>query len=270
MFHAYMMKTVCFYCQVAECTVFCIADYDRTEEEKDMTQRWVKWGILLLVASFFLPAMAACEKTMAPTYVLSEDETYYILQDIGTGAADIVIPATYGGLPVRAIGEEAFSEALDAARVGLCSVVIPDSVTVIGKGAFRDCTSLTDVSLGQGVTRIEDSTFFYCTSLAGITLPAGVTQIGNFALAGCTGLKSIQIPDRVTDIGYCAFYHCTALQEIQIPAGVTYIGEGAFDGCYALEEIVFAGTQAQWAALIKGTTVPSDCTVTCADGVFSL
>lgn len=233
-----------------------------------MRQRWVKWGILLLAASLFLPALAACEKTMAPTYVLSEDETYYILQDIGTGAADIVIPSTYGGLPVRVIGEEAFSEALDAARVRLVSVVIPDSVTALGKAAFRDCTGLADVSIGQGVTRIEDSTFFYCTSLESVKLPAGVTHIGDFALAGCTGLKSIEIPGCVTNIGYCAFYHCTALQEIRIPAGVTYIGEGAFDGCYALEKIVFAGTQSQWTAL--GATVPSGCTVACVDGALPL
>jgi len=61
-------------------------------------------------------------------------------------------------------------------------VFIPDSVTEIGRGAFRGCTGLTS-----------------------IVIPDSVTKIGEYAFGGCTGLTSIVIPDSVTEIGRDAF-----------------------------------------------------------------
>ena len=52
-------------------------------------------------------------------------------------------------------------------------------ITTIGERAFRNCTSLTTVSLSQAIT-INASAFEYCTSLTTVSLPQ-VTTIDSYA-----------------------------------------------------------------------------------------
>ncbi len=59
----------------------------------------------------------------------------------GNGATgDVVIPSTYNGLPVTAIGYGAFEGCS-----GITSITIPDTVVKIGDGSFRGCTGLESV-----------------------------------------------------------------------------------------------------------------------------
>ena len=85
------------------------------------------------------------------------------------------------------------------------SVTIPDTidgrkVTSIGGYAFRDCTSLTSVTIPDSVTSIEQYAFRDCTSLTSVTIPDSVTTIGGSAFWGCKNLTSVTIPDSVTRI----------------------------------------------------------------------
>ncbi|MBQ7324062.1 MAG: leucine-rich repeat protein [Clostridia bacterium] len=74
-------------------------------------------------------------------YILSEDKSYYIIKDIfNCTETNLIIPSTHGGKPVREIGNSAFRDCSS-----LTSVVIGDSVTSIGNSAFYDCTKLTSV-----------------------------------------------------------------------------------------------------------------------------
>lgn len=50
-------------------------------------------------------------------------------------------------------------------------VVIPDGVTGIWSGAFKNCTSLTSIVIPESVTSIGSFAFAHCTNLSGITLP---------------------------------------------------------------------------------------------------
>lgn len=100
---------------------------------------------------------------------------------------DVTIPATFGGLPVKAIGERAFSY----------------------------CTRLKSVVLPASVTEIGGWSFAYCTGLTSVTIPASVTKIGAGAFKGCTGLKSVMIENSVTEIGDRAFEGCPALTLIR-------------------------------------------------------
>jgi len=84
-------------------------------------------------------------------------------------------------------------------------VLIPDSVTEIGWGAFQGCEGLTNVIIGNSVTEIGKDAFSCCTGLTSIVIPDSVTKIGSYAFGGCTGLTSIVIPDSVTEIGDDAF-----------------------------------------------------------------
>ena len=68
------------------------------------------------------------------------------------------------------------------------SVVIPETITSIGEGAF----------------------YYACQSMTSITIPSSVTSIGYLAFGGAA-LTSITIPSSVTDLGYMMFYACTSL-----------------------------------------------------------
>lgn len=57
------------------------------------------------------------------------------------------------------------------------SVQIPESVSVIGEGAFEDCVNLTVFSGAEGVRQIRDRAFAGCP-IRTVTIPASVEQIG--------------------------------------------------------------------------------------------
>jgi len=119
-------------------------------------------------------------------------------------------------------------------RDGVTSIELPDSVTVIGDGAFRGCSSLTSIELPDGVTVIGEDAFGGCASLTSIELPDGVIEIGASAFYGCSSLTSIELPEGVTEIGAEAFRDCDSLTSIELPKGVTKIGERAFRDCDSL------------------------------------
>ncbi len=145
----------------------------------------------------------------------------------GKEITDLVIPNS-----VTSIGKSAFSSC-----TGLTSVTIPNSVTSIGENAFSGCTGLTSVTIPNSVTSIGENAFSCCYSLTSITIPNSVTSIGNNAFGFCKGLTSITIPNSVTSIGVSAFYGCTGLTSVTIPNSVTSIGISAFNGCSGLTKV---------------------------------
>ena len=103
---------------------------------------------------------------------------------------------------------------VDFAERSITSAIIPStvtyygttySVTSIGFAAFRYCSSLTSVTIGNSVTSIGDYAFSNCSSLTSINIPESVTSIGKNAFSNCSSLTSINIPESVTNIWYGAF-----------------------------------------------------------------
>ena len=130
-------------------------------------------------------------------YSLNTDEKGYTVVGIGyCEDTDLVIPATYRGLPVTAIGSKAFEY-----NRSFTSVSIPASVTTIGEYAFAHC-SVTTVTFAANskLTTLDEYAFFLSSSLQSIALPDGVTTIGVAAFNGCNNITSISIPDSVTTI----------------------------------------------------------------------
>ena len=114
------------------------------------------------------------------------------------------------------------------------NVSIPDTVEVIGKGAFEDNTNIELVVVPNSVKRIERYAFWGCDNLDTVVLGRGLTTVGDYVFAGCKGLKQMTIPSNVTSIGVQAFGDCVNLKDITIPAKTTSIHETAFVGCYQL------------------------------------
>ncbi|MBD5508843.1 MAG: leucine-rich repeat protein [Lachnospiraceae bacterium] len=110
-----------------------------------------------------------------------------------------------------------------------------DSITYIGKNAFRECTGFTgDLIIPDSVTAIGDQAFYNCKGFTGnLVIPNSVTTIGGSAFSGCSGFKGdLVIPDSVTTIGGGAFFKCSGfIGDLVIPNSVTTINASTFSGC---------------------------------------
>ena len=141
---------------------------------------------------------------------------------------DMVIPKAIGKDPVVEISKRAFKDC-----TSLTSVTIPDSVAEIGEDAFSGCTGLAD-KLGMVV--LYGILFSYTGPGGDVVIPEGVTTIYRRPFFG-KELTSVTIPESVTEIGEHAFSLCKSLTHVTIPEGVRSIGEYAFDGCENLKSI---------------------------------
>ncbi len=141
------------------------------------------------------------------TFTLNSDGASYTVTDcVSEYPGTIEIPETYDGLPITAIGADAFRDCNK-----ITAVVIPDSVTVIGGSAFRNCTSLTTIDLPDNITNIPGAMCFGCTKLETIMIPDGVENMGGYAFSGCTSLRFAVLPDSATNIGGNMFANCKVL-----------------------------------------------------------
>ena len=99
-------------------------------------------------------------------------------------------------------------------------VVLPSTLTTIGEagsGVFQSCTNLKKIVLPESVTVLGKGSFQECSSLESINIPAGVTRIESDALRA-TGLKSVEFHAGVTYFGAQAFRDCKQLTEVVINA----------------------------------------------------
>lgn len=138
--------------------------------------------------------------------------------------------------PKNTFPDGAFSKVL-IENSTLKSIILPSSLTSIGRNAFGFCTSLTNIFIPKSVTSIQMAAFYKCTGLTTITIPSNVTSIENDAFRECLGLTTITIQNGITSIGSSAFRDCSKLKSINIPASVTSIAINMFVGCTSLTSI---------------------------------
>ena len=138
---------------------------------------------------------------------------------------------------ISSVGRWAFRECSS-----LTSVTIPDSVTSIGAAAFGKCSSLTSITIPNHITSIGVQAFVSCSSLTSVIIPNSVTLIESGAFAHCTSLTSLTIGNRVTSIESNAFWDCSLLTSVTIPDSVTSIGSEAFINCSLLKEVYCKST----------------------------
>lgn len=148
-------------------------------------------------------------------------------------------------LKITSIGNYAF-ENEEFTGEGITSVIIPDSVTSIGNGAF-EANKLTSINIPNSVKNMGISVFannqitsatisnsisklsdgiFRNNHLTSITIPNSINNIESNAFYN-NQLTSIFIPNTVTNIGPYAFQN-NKLTSLNIPNLVTNIGEEAF------------------------------------------
>ena len=111
-------------------------------------------------------------------------------------AKSLILPDT-----ISTIGEDAFS-----CNDNITSVLIPEGVDTIEKGAFGYCGNLKNVYLPNSLSRLGDQAFYLCKSLTNIVIPEGCYRIGEDCFTFCENLKDIYVPDSVSIIEKDAFW----------------------------------------------------------------
>ncbi len=143
------------------------------------------------------------------------------------------------GWRISAIGELAF--ALNVAVTG--DLVIPDTVTSIGAGAFYGCDGFNgSLTLPDSVTHIARKAFFECSGFVGpLVLPKYIRELSDGVFAGCSGFTGhLAVPAGVTSIDHEALVGCNGLTSLYIPAGVSQIRQLAFYACDNLRSVIYA------------------------------
>ena len=114
---------------------------------------------------------------------------------------------------------------------GYGKIVFDNDVQTIPSSAFKNCNSITTITLPDSVTSIESYAFDGCNSLTSVIIPESVISIGKCAFDGCTGelIVNCNIPS-ASSYSYGAFYN-SKFTKVTIGDSVTSIGKYAFYGC---------------------------------------
>ena len=120
---------------------------------------------------------------------------------------------------------------------------IPDGVTEIGGGAFKDNRAFGKINIPASVTKIGDEAFTGQFNVV-FTWSDNITEIGYQGFAYCFmygTIENLVLPASLKTIGERAFLQMGA-KTLTIPTGVTSIGKYAFQGAAALETVTCLAT----------------------------
>lgn len=148
------------------------------------------------------------------------------------------------GFSLAEIPEEAF------AYTAITAVRIPDSVTLINHGAFRNTADLETVTFGTGENLTLGSNAFYSSGLKTLEIPANMTYIGEYAFVGLGELGEFKVAEsnpyyKAVD-GLLVSKNGRKLiavpagreGSLTLPVGIEVIGFGAFESS-KLSQILF-------------------------------
>lgn len=149
----------------------------------------------------------------------------------------------------------------------ITDIIIPASVSLIGKQAFERSNDLKSVVFAEPVSNEEtvqdlvlsSNVFAYCYSLVTVDLPARLAET-SFAdlklFEGCTILREINIVGKggnytskdgmICDASGRQIIYCPIGKtgDVEIPASVQGVAEGAFTGCTKITKLIVGGNVA--------------------------
>lgn len=137
------------------------------------------------------------------------------------------------GSSLQTIGAGAF---YDCSFSG--NLVIPDSVTSIGRYAFYSRPYLRPetqgtLTLGRNLRTIGESAFCESRYTGSLTIPDSVVEIGERAFCDCGNLNgTLTLGKNLRTIGKKAFSGCAFTGSLTIPEGITEIAIGTFSSLY--------------------------------------
>ncbi len=214
-------------------------------------------------------------------YEINEKKTGYILRGIRcdeiTYIGEHIDDDNAARLPIKEIGDDVFLYNMNECW----RLIIGNSVTRIGEGAFSDLENLTLVIIGENVEYISDDAFSNCPSISAVyskseavadhpilrtELKSGVPFISDkytyVEIDGCRHLinysikwsdKYIDIPEGIEVIDAFAVRDSDNIREICLPRTIKHLRTFAFKELIvsALEKIVFRGSLVEWVSVIR-------------------
>ena len=152
---------------------------------------------------------------------VEEPECYYYVKDPGTYTFELWIPI------------ENWQDELSSLFIGADPVIVilPNSINEIPARSFIDLQYLKTVIIPNSVTSIGDGAFGINIGDHEIILniPNSVTSIGHNAFS-FRNIQEVNIPESVTSIGVNAFYKCRKLESVYCKAVTPPTGgTGMFD-----------------------------------------
>ena len=233
-----------------------IADKSVTYHSSDESVVTVENGVIRTVApgnaTVTVTTLNGLSDTVTVTvsYVLCGSEDYldyaYVVSYTGD-EENVIIPETYHGKPVTEIREGAFENC-----VRLKSVVLPETLEIIGERAFNGCAAIASVSIPPSVTEIQSEAFMNCTALQSIDFlnDSGLEILDFGVFKFCSALESITLPETVNSIGYAAFWGCTSLESISVAEGN--------EKYYAVDNCIIDKDSATLVVGCKTSIIPND------------
>lgn len=138
--------------------------------------------------------------------------------------------------PAYSLANGAFANCANLKKVLGCK-----NLMTCGKAVFHNCKKLERVSLGK-VGYITKDMFKNCESLTSISIPSTVRSINDNAFYKCKKLKAVKLPPKLETIRSGAFAGCKSLKDVKIPKKVTRVYEDSFCGKISLK--VYKGSAA--------------------------
>lgn len=125
------------------------------------------------------------------------------------------------------LGESAFE------GTAIDSLECNKELSSIDDNCFLNCKKLkkADLSKAAKLSVVSKGAFRNCSSLSEVLLPKKLIQIGKYSFAQCPKLKGIKLPETVDAIKEGAFAFDTGIKEIYIPRDLTIFNNSAFFGC---------------------------------------
>lgn len=125
------------------------------------------------------------------SYTVTDNEITITKFETDKTDITIEIPSEYEGMKITKIGDEAFKNVNSDA---LAKVVVPDTVTYIGKYAFSQKYD-TVIILPDTLTYIDDYAFEYCYGLDNLVIPENAEYLGSYAFKYCT-FETLEMKDQ--------------------------------------------------------------------------
>ena len=183
--------------------------------------------LLTLVALFSVLSLFSCGEGESAEYTLRIDG--YMLcgfETVGDGMIDLVVPEG-----VTAIVDGAFKN-----NKRLRSVTLPEGIETIGWNAFSGCNSLKSINIPESVTSIGNTSFAGCKSI--LESDGGVYYVDRWAVDCKKSLFGIELRAGTVGIADHAFSGRERLLSAILPEGLLYIGDMAFTSCSISEMVV--------------------------------
>lgn len=139
-------------------------------------------------------------------------------------SGNLVIPDS-----VTSIGMGAFKKST------IETVTIPDSVTEMGTDIFYQCPNLVSANVNSDY--IPSQCFFQCFVLSAVTIGSNTSYISNKSFYECRNLSTVSLGANVSTIGDYAFYDCRYITSLSFPDSLRSIGSHAFVACERLVSI---------------------------------